>query len=490
MPTVLWATNGYFAHGFSLAQKSMGGAGTAMKGDNLAVAINPAGMAWAGDAFDLGLSLFIPIRDYSAGPRGDDASNGIFTIDEIERHRSHNEYWPLPAVSYNRQWGESATLGFSMYGNGGLNTEYIGNSATFGQGLTGFEANCGGGFGGGQANGADNASFCGGGNDRFGVDMAVLFLAPSVSYRLGESSAVGLAPLLVMSRFAAQGLGAFAKFSNSPDHVTNNGHELAYGAGYRLGFLTSILPGVSVGGSYQSRVDMSEFDDYRGLFAEQGDFDIPSTWNAGIAARITEQHTVALDYQQINYNEVASVGLPLDANEFVNNCAIPRLIASFGLAQAEQSGACLGAATGPGFGWQNMQIWKFGYQYSTERYKFRVGYSKTDQPIPSSQVLFNVLAPGVIEQHYTAGFSMQWSEGLFLDVAMMYAPQSPVVGPNPLSNTDANLLGILGEGAGIGAVTGLLGQGTSEAFGADANDQMLRLNMRQYEFTVGLSWRY
>ena len=174
----------------------------------------------------------------------------------------------------------------------------------------------------------------------------------------------------------------------------------------------------------------------------------------------------------------------------MNNCAIPRLLAGFGVGQASESAACLGSSTGPGFGWQDMEVWKFGYQYSWRGHQLRLGYSRTDQPIPESEVLFNVLAPGVIEEHFTAGVSIHWSKNFYVDVALMYAPNRPVSGKNPLSNTDANLLGLLTQGTGLGAIGGLVGQDTSQAFGADPDDQTLILNMRQYEATIGFGWRY
>lgn len=490
LPHLVWATNGYFPHGSSASQKAMGGAGTALALDSLAVSLNPAAMAFVGNAFDASLSLFSPVRDYSASARGADASNGIFKIEPIHQHRSHNEYFPIPSISYNRQWGERASWGFAMFGSGGMNTEFIGNTATFGEGLVGFEAQCEGGFGGGEPIGGDLAGFCGGDSTRFGVDLMVLYLAPSFSYRVSERTSVGISPMAAVSRFAAQGLGAFAQFSNTPDKVTDNGHDLAYGGGVRVGIMSTVLPGITLGASYQTRTWMTEFDDYAGLFAEQGDFDIPSSWNVGAAFRLSTAHTLAVDYQHINFNEIASVGLPLDANDFVNNCAIPRLLAGFGLGTVESSPSCLGASRGPGFAWQDMDIVKLGYQYTHGRYRWRAGYSFTEQPIQRDQVLFNLLAPGVVEKHYTAGVSIEWSQDFFVDVALMYAPDRPVSGPNPLSNTDANLVGLLGGGTALGPITDILGQDTATAFGADADDQTLRLNMRQYEATISFGWRY
>ena len=476
LPSPAQATNGYFAHGYSVSQKALGGAGTAYPGDALIVTINPAGMAFVGDAFEATFSLFRPIRDYAASGRGAGAQAGIFTIDPTSEVRSHNEYYPIPAVSYSRRLGDWGNWGVAMYGNGGLNTEYLDHSSVFAQNIPLLEARCEGSFGGGapRAGSNDPAEFCGRGTSRLGADMAQVFLVPSLAAKVGERIALGVAPILALNRFAAQGLKAFARFSNDPGNVSERGHELAYGGGYRVGAMAELLPGLTLGGSWQSRIWMSPFDDYKGLFAEQGDFDIPPSWNLGLALQLGARHSLLYDFQHIAYSEVASVGAPFDPNDFVNNCALPRLLGS-----SADSPSCLGAATGPGFGWRDMRVHKYGYQYTWGDYALRLGYSRSRQPIPSSAVLFNVVATGGIAEHYTAGFAWQLSPGFALEFAGMYAPQNPVRGPNPLSNVTLDAAALAG-----------LGGGEVAAFGADPNDQTLQLNMRQYELTVGARWRY
>jgi long-chain fatty acid transport protein len=61
---------------------------------------------------------------------------------------------------------------------------------------------------------------------------------------------------------------------------------------------------------------------------------------------------------------------------------------------------------------------------------WRVGYSKGDQPIPSDEVLFNILAPGVIEEHLTFGFTRQLDANSDINFALMYAPSVSVDGEN------------------------------------------------------------
>ena len=51
--TQVQATNGYFSHGTSVAEKGLAGAGVAYSQDALAASNNPAGMVWQGDRYDV-----------------------------------------------------------------------------------------------------------------------------------------------------------------------------------------------------------------------------------------------------------------------------------------------------------------------------------------------------------------------------------------------------------------------------------------------------
>lgn len=483
------ATNGYFAHGYSNTQRAMAGATTAMAEDAMVVSSNPANGVWVGNALDGGLSIFAPIRDYTATPRGEGAGAGILTISPIDGKRSQRQRFYIPGIGYNAIIDDKSAWGIAMYGNGGLNTIYAGNSARFGDQLPGFQTECEGTFGGGNPveGASDPAGFCGGGDPNASVDLIQLFIVPHYSRKFGERFSVGIAPIFAAQQFESKGLKAFSQFSNAPDRVSDNGQDYSIGGGGRVGVFGLPFDWLAVGASYQSRIYMQRFDKYEGLFAERGDFDIPSNWNVGVAFQLPAQQRLAIDYQRMNYSEIASVGRPLDPNRFVNQCALPRLLAAQTgglLGDAGPSEACLGSDQGPGFGWRDVGVVKFGYQAVLGSFVLRAGYSRNQQPIPSSEVLFNVLAPAVPEEHYTAGLSVRVSPRLSIDLAVMHARNNPVSGKNPLSNVDANLLTLLSGGALPGVVD------TSEAFGSDPDDQELILDMRQYELTIGFSYRF
>ena len=167
--------------------------------------------------------------------------------------------------------------------------------------------------------------------------------------------------------FEARGLSNFAGLSSAPDALTDNGHDTSYGAGLKLGVQVPFAETWSFGASYQTKIWMSEFDDYAGLFAEGGDFDIPSTATIGVAGKATDALTIAFDVQWIGYGDIASISNPVLPNFFSSQ---------------------LGLDDGGGFGWENMTVYKLGFAYDTsDSSTWRFGVSTTEQPVGSDDVL-------------------------------------------------------------------------------------------------------
>jgi long-chain fatty acid transport protein len=169
---------------------------------------------------------------------------------------------------------------------------------------------------------------------------------------------------------------------------------------------------------------MGKFDKYKGLFAEQGGFDIPENYGVGVAWKAMPALTLAADIQRINYGDVASVGNTID-------CLF--------------AGACqLGANNGAGFGWQNTTVYKLGVSYEmSQSLTLRGGYATLKQPIPQSQTFINILAPGVVEQHLTLGGTWTLPNKSEVTVAYMHAMENKVNGsgsiPAALGGGEANL---------------------------------------------------
>jgi long-chain fatty acid transport protein len=60
----------------------------------------------------------------------------------------------------------------------------------------------------------------------------------------------------------------------------------------------------------------------------------------------------------------------------------------------------------------------------------RAGYNHGGNPITPANVTFNILAPGVMKTHYTAGFTYAMDKDSEITAALMIAPRQTVTGPS------------------------------------------------------------
>jgi len=394
-----FATNGYFSNGYSLESKSMAGAGVALPQGSLDASSNPASMVFVGKRIDVGLSFFNPNRKYTV--TGNPSPPPAFGLTPGSQD-SDSKWFIIPSFGFNWMIDDKSSVGVSIYGNGGMNTNY------------------------------DTSTFYG--SSPTGVDLIQLFIAPTYARKIAAKHAFGITPIFAYQSFEAKGLQAFSDFSSRPDKLTNNDHDSSYGFGLKVGYLGEILPKLNIGASVQTKILMSKFNSYKGLFAEQGDFDIPATTTVGLAYKVTPDLTVALDWQKIYYSDVNAI----------NNPFLPNIMVSQ-----------LGNDNGAGFGWKDINVIKVGVQWeSSKEWTWRAGYSYGEQPIPNSEVLFNILAPGVIKHHATLGLTKTMGNNE-LKFALMHAFNEKVKGTNPLDPA-----------------------------------QQIEVKMNQWEISAGYTWKF
>jgi len=402
-PSFALATDGYFSHSYGMKALGMGGAAVAVAQEPFGGAINPGAMTAVGDQWQLGLTWFSPDRSASR------SGSGMAGIDGSATSDSTNFF--IPEFGYNRMIQPDVAVGVTIYGNGGMNTDYPGGQIGQMSACASFN----------QAPGPYNL-LCG--NGSLGVDLMQLMIAPYVAWKFTPGNSIGIAPTIAYQRFKAEGLQAFDNpmLSTSPGNVTNNGYETAWGYGARIGYYGE-FDKFSVGVAYSTKMNMDSLDKYKGLFAQGGGFDIPSNWTAGIAFRPTPQWLFALDWERIYYSDTASVSNP---SELILNC--------FG----GQASACLGGSSGAGFGWQDIDVWKFGVQYTLDdRWTLRAGYGHSDNPILPQDVTFNILAPGVVKDHYTAGATWKIDKNAEITGYFLYAAENSVSGQSLLARLGA-----------------------------------------------------
>ncbi|NCF81447.1 MAG: long-chain fatty acid transporter [Proteobacteria bacterium] len=385
------ATNGYFQIGYGAKSVGMGGAAVANPQDTVAAAANPAGMAHVGEGFDIGFRLFSPQREATLDCTGTGCSQPIHST-------SANELFFIPDGGYVTKINDKMFAGVSLYGNGGMNTSYGTNLYAEAAFQSGFPP-----LPGPAPPGAGTAFF-----GELGVNLAQFMIAPTVTYNVSEKHSFGISPVIGIQRFQAKGLGVFGGLSSDPTMLTNNGADYSYGMGVRIGWLGEVARGLKLGATYASKTYMTKLDEYSGLFADGGSFDIPANAGFGIAIEPMEKLTIAADVQRIFYGDVDSI-----AN------AGPTAAEMGGMISADRR---MGARNGIGFGWQDTWNFKLGVKYDlTKAWTLRAGYNYGESPIPDEEVLINILAPGIVENHLTLGFSFRSSKNSEWNFSYMHA---------------------------------------------------------------------
>jgi long-chain fatty acid transport protein len=426
MSSAALATNGYFTHGLGTKNKAMAGAGTAAPSEAMSVANNPASAIMLGDTYGAGLAIFSPRRSYETTDSLINGNFGSFTVgpDSID---SENEYFPIPYIAGIWELANDKAFAAAFYGRGGMNTEFRGGSATsdFDGPGPGGVVTLPGTFGAGT----------------LGVDLTQAFLDLTYSGRSGSIN-WGVTAVIAVQSFEATGLANFAGFTETfaasgatqfPDSLTNNGHEYSFGYGLKGGIIWEASDVVNIGFSYQTKTFMTDFDDYSDLFAEGGGFDIPASARVGISWQATNNVSLHLDVEEVWFSDVDSVGNSFNS---IVNCP------TAGRGGTDTS-ACLGGNNGAGFGWEDMTVVKLGVEWalqSAPAWTLRAGYSKGDQPIPDSELLVNILAPAVMEEHISMGLTRKLSNDHEFSISLMYAPENDVSGPNAFDPTQNIIL--------------------------------------------------
>ena len=208
--------------------------------------------------------------------------------------------------------------------------------------------------------------------------------------------------------------------------LANNGAGLSqdFGFGYNLGiaydFTEDGVAGLTLGAQYKSSIEM----DYDGqittamkpflnpmagpldpLFSVTDTLEQPAEYGIGIGYEMG-QHIFAFDYKKIQWSDTKGYG---------------------------------------DFGWEDQDVYAFGYQFSQDNWALRAGYNYASSAVVEVQDprlnFFNLLGfPATQESHYTFGGSYAFSEQFSIDLAYVYAPEN-----TETYNVDGLLFGAPGE---------------------------------------------
>ncbi|MGD8681531.1 MAG: outer membrane protein transport protein, partial [Lysobacterales bacterium] len=345
---------------------------------------------------------------------------GSFTIGPNDL-KSDSDYFVIPHIAKSWQLENNNAWALAFYGRGGMNTDWKGGTATFDPDGPGPAPvmTLPGTYGAGDA----------------GVNLSQAFLDVAFAHKLENNWSLGVSAVLVAQMFKADGVGSFAGYTKTfaasggtafPTSLTNNGTDMSYGYGLKVGVHAPLSDRVSLGLMYQTKIWMGDFNDYADLFAQNGGFDIPANLKFGLTFKANDAWAFNFDIEHTWYSDVDSVGNPI---QYIFSCPT----AGMGGMALEN---CLGGDNGAGFGWDDMTAYKAGARWKAgQDFTWRFGYSYGKMPIPEDQMTFNILAPATIEHHITAGFTLERVKGRQFNMAVMFAPNNKSTGPQNFDPT-------------------------------------------------------
>ena len=253
---------------------------------------------------------------------------------------------------------------------------------------------------------------------RFGAEERVTLalnqvgLSTALAYELAPDQTLGLSLNLSYDAIEITGVQSLALFSETPQRFSDQGRSGVFGVGFSVGWYGRLTPWLTAGAGYRTQTwGQGRFEEYEGLFPEQGTVEFPAIFGGGFAVTPVNGWTVAVEIQRVPYSDQPAFGNPLS--------------------QIERNR--FGSDDGPGFGWKDQTIGRVAVIYTPNlQWTLRLGYSRGTQQMARSETLFGTLGPDTSIQHYACGVSWDNDRGWEFSGAFVYSPSSTVRGKDSI----------------------------------------------------------
>ncbi|MGH8519815.1 MAG: OmpP1/FadL family transporter, partial [Panacagrimonas sp.] len=349
------ATLGVFEHGNGINSMGMGGVTYSYATETTALGANPAHALSLGNRWDFGADVFWAnaegrYKDNALGPDGE-----VFTSDG-------RSWYMIPQGGYSKRLNNDWALGITIL-NAGLGPDYHGNPYR---------------------------RFPGAASNRATLYLASSSIVTALAYRLTDSFHVGGSFNVGFQELSVQGLQFLDAdaFSVSPGEVTNQGKDGVFTFSAGLGFKWQITPWLTAAAAYKSKNYNAQHDEYRGLVARGGKLELPSIYGGGFSIKPFEKLVVVLEAQRLTYRSEAAFRNGLD--KFLD-------------------GHQLGSNDGPGFGFNDLNVYKLGIEYAaTPKLTVRGGFLHGTGLLTKDNTFFAFLGCLTHRETYTLGATYLW----------------------------------------------------------------------------------
>ncbi|MDB6145058.1 MAG: aromatic hydrocarbon degradation protein [Pseudomonas sp.] len=227
-------------------------------------------------------------------------------------------------------------------------------------------------------------------------DLKQVVFAPTLTYQLKPGHYVGFSPRIGYQHLDLAGLEGFG--------FASPGGDSALGYGFALGYLGQLTDNVKLGLTYASKIRFQQLDRYKAL-VPGGRINMPQQAGFGLSYQPTHDWTLAFDYLWINWAGERAYG------------------------NSMTEGGPLGASNGPGYGWRNQQVYRFGVAYElNQKWTVRAGTSLATKLIPDSEATFATINPLASTDHYSLGGTYTVDKNIDITASFTKAISSTVRG--------------------------------------------------------------
>jgi len=171
------------------------------------------------------------------------------------------------------------------------------------------------------------------------------------------------------------------------------------------------------GVAYQSRVGMDSFSNYRGVFSDPGDFDIPANASVALSYSLTPTFGLDVGVQRVMYSSITP---------FTSSSLPTRFL------------ALLGDGASPVFAWRDLTVYSVGWtMHDDDVGNLELRYTTRQQPMPTSVLLEHALAADTANDMVSLGWSRAVGDNAHMSFAASYA-SSPYLLMMPAYGTHNN----------------------------------------------------
>ncbi len=204
---------------------------------------------------------------------------------------------------------------------------------------------------------------------KVGQNLMGVIISPTVAFKTSDKISIGASAMIGYESLETEGPGVGG--------LPGNAKDSAFGLGLKVGITADVTPTTTLGFVAQTKLVMKEMADHcAGMFTAASDcsLDLPAVVGVGISTQLSNKVKFVGDVQRIYWE-----GVPI-FDEL--------------------------------FGWKDQTVTKVGLEYQVSNdLALRAGYNHGGSPIPASNTNRAILAPAVVEDHLSIGFSKKMGKG-------------------------------------------------------------------------------